>query len=249
MSLSTSRRLYHRARRVLRQRWLGVSVAFTGNAIPRQCNFSVAIPHPILILQGFGTTRRGLLILEQRLRRDGYHVFSLRLGGLFGTLNTRTIDALARHVGEKIASLRRRYRLGKVTIIGHSKGGLVGRYLVACLGGAEHCDRLITLGTPHQGYPTRQIMRVAALGLVMPSIRQMRPTSRLFRLLQEAGPLEEIECVSIYSTADHIAPAQYCHWRGNEHWAPHNIVLAGLSHSDYLIKQRAYEALVQFLPK
>ncbi|WP_143659276.1 hypothetical protein [Streptomyces sp. SA15] len=39
----------------------------------------------------------------------------------------------------------------QVRLICHSMGGLVGRYYVECLGGAEVTRTLITLGTPHRG--------------------------------------------------------------------------------------------------
>ncbi|MFF8768585.1 hypothetical protein [Kitasatospora sp. NPDC015120] len=39
----------------------------------------------------------------------------------------------------------------KVRLICHSMGGLVARYWVECLGGAEITRQLITLGTPHRG--------------------------------------------------------------------------------------------------
>ena len=38
-------------------------------------------PHPVLLLHGFFSTRRTLDVLERRLRRDGYGVFTLDLGG------------------------------------------------------------------------------------------------------------------------------------------------------------------------
>ncbi|MEN8655059.1 hypothetical protein ABCR94_31860 [Streptomyces sp. 21So2-11] len=39
----------------------------------------------------------------------------------------------------------------QVRLVCHSMGGLVGRYYVECLGGAEVVRQLITLGTPHRG--------------------------------------------------------------------------------------------------
>jgi len=39
----------------------------------------------------------------------------------------------------------------KVILIAHSMGGLVARYYLEHLGGAEHCKALITLGTPYRG--------------------------------------------------------------------------------------------------
>ena len=42
-------------------------------------------------------------------------------------------------------------REAKVILIGHSMGGLVGRYFAEVLGGWRDCRGLITLGTPHRG--------------------------------------------------------------------------------------------------
>ncbi len=42
-------------------------------------------------------------------------------------------------------------RDAKVILIGHSMGGLVGRYYTEVLGGWRDCRALITLGTPHRG--------------------------------------------------------------------------------------------------
>lgn len=39
----------------------------------------------------------------------------------------------------------------KVNIIAHSKGGLDSRYMISCLGMAEHVASLTTLSTPHHG--------------------------------------------------------------------------------------------------
>lgn len=39
----------------------------------------------------------------------------------------------------------------RVRLICHSMGGLVGRYWVECLGGADVTRQIITLGTPHRG--------------------------------------------------------------------------------------------------
>jgi hypothetical protein len=42
-------------------------------------------------------------------------------------------------------------RDAKVILIGHSMGGLIGRYYAEVLGGWCDCRALITLGTPHRG--------------------------------------------------------------------------------------------------
>ena len=66
----------------------------SSNRIERLTDFEKC-EHPVLLLYGFGATRRTVSILEQRLRRDGFCVFSLNLGGVFDTFNTRCIEELS----------------------------------------------------------------------------------------------------------------------------------------------------------
>ena len=60
------------------------------------------------------------------------------------------VDALVRELQSKSPS-------GRVTLIGHSSGGVMLRLYLSdqpfqgrCYGGSSRCDRLITLGSPHQ---------------------------------------------------------------------------------------------------
>lgn len=63
-----------------------------------------------------------------------------------GRLAVRVDEAL----GRWRATARHRSQ-AKVRLVCHSMGGLVGRYWVECLGGADVTRQLITLGTPHRG--------------------------------------------------------------------------------------------------
>lgn len=72
--------------------------------VPRLTDFGKC-QRPVLLLHGFFATRRTLEVLERRLRRDGYCVFSLDLGGLARTFNTRGIDELAAYVAQKVERL------------------------------------------------------------------------------------------------------------------------------------------------
>lgn len=60
------------------------------------------------------------------------------------------VDQLVKHLQSKSPT-------GRVTLIGHSSGGVMLRlylsdqsFLGRCYGGAARCDRLISLGSPHQ---------------------------------------------------------------------------------------------------
>ncbi len=244
MSIPIAIRYFCRLRRFLRRPWLGIRVTFRGNHVTRHLDFSKGLNRPVLLLQGFGSTRQSLLVLEQRLRAAGYDVFSVRLGGLFGTLNTRRIGRIAVDLERKLTTLRSKHNLDKVAIIGHSKGGLIGRQMIGALNGNRHCHTLITLGTPHQGYPLHQLRRVMPLGITMASVREMRPNSRFFRKLVSTPLPHNVHYVSIYSTSDRIAPPELCKWdESSQGIFPVNIKLNGISHTDYLLKQRVFEAI------
>ncbi|MCF3180385.1 hypothetical protein IPZ70_10615 [Streptomyces polychromogenes] len=69
-------------------------------------------------------------------------------------------DVAARLDGEHTGARRRR-----VIVVAHSMGGLVARYWMGPLGGAPHCEALLTLGTPHRGAP--KALEVLGNGLVV----------------------------------------------------------------------------------
>lgn len=58
---------------------------------------------------------------------------------------------LAREVGNRLMGLPAEARWRRVIVVAHSMGGLVARYWLGPLGGAEYCRALITFGTPHSG--------------------------------------------------------------------------------------------------
>ena len=66
----------------------------------------------------------------------------------------------------------------KFALVAFSMGGLVSRYYLQHLGGAERCEEFITISTPHHGtqfayaYPTK-------------GVHQMRPGSDFLRNLEE----------------------------------------------------------------
>ena len=127
------------------------------NSIVRRDDFA-NYDESVLLLHGFFQTRNVWEVMEDRLRYDGFGVFSFDLGGVFG-LNTRRPSDLSEMVAEKIERICQRTGLKAFHIVGHSKGGLIAREYVQYLGGGPRVKSVITLGTPHHGTPT------AALGL------------------------------------------------------------------------------------
>jgi pimeloyl-ACP methyl ester carboxylesterase len=216
-----------------------------GSDIPRKTDFTKCL-RPVLLLPGFMATRRGLVVLERRLRRDGYCVFSLNLGGLLGTFNTRSIEESALLVREKVERLYRRYDLGPLTIIGHSKGGLIGRYYIKRLGGHERTCGLITLGTPHHGTSTAYLA-AAATGLFAPSIWQLMPMSSFIKKLKQGPFPDHVHFASLYSKADTVVPfpSGIIEDKGRDNLV--NIDVEGVQHHEFLVKKKVYDAIRQQL--
>jgi len=102
-----------------------------------------------------------------------------------------SIDGLARALSDRIAALQ---PTGPVNFVGHSLGGLLGRYYVQILGG--RVDRLVCLATPHRGtLHARPWTRV-------PLAREIAPTS--------ATVLE------LHSTRDRLRGVRVCSVVGDE---------------------------------
>ena len=93
MPISPIRRIYRRTRRTIRHHWKGIAVTFNGNRIPRQLDFSKGVHRPILLLQGFGSTRRSLLVMEKRLRAQD-RIVPIEVDGGVGEENAASLVAV-----------------------------------------------------------------------------------------------------------------------------------------------------------
>jgi hypothetical protein len=209
-----------------------------GNEIVKRTDFT-RCPRPVLLLYGFWSTRRVFEVLEHRLRRDGFGVFSINLGGLFDAFNTRSIEECAEKVRNKVERLYARYDLGPLTIIGHSKGGLIGRYYVKRLGGDNRVKGLITLGAPHNGTPIAYA-GVALTGLVAKSVWQMTPMSTFIRRLKIGRFPAHVRLTSIYSKDDRVSPFPCCLLETHQGENLFNLEVPGVGHHDFLHRRSVY---------
>jgi triacylglycerol lipase len=213
-----------------------------GAPVPRVTDFT-RCQRPVLLLHGFFATRRSFEVLERRLRRDGYCVFSLDLGGLRRTFNTRGIDDLADFVRAKVERIySRNPGMGPLTIIGHSKGGLIGAYYVKKLGGWRRTRALVTMGTPHQGTPAAYA--ALPLGIFAHSVWQMTPMSPFIRRLQRGAWPPGVRFTSLYSKDDRLAP--YPSTLIETFGLPYltNVEVEAHGHREFLYKKRVYDVLL-----
>ena len=202
-------------------------------------------PRPVLLLHGWFSYRRTFDVLERRLRRDGYGVFSLDLGGARGSFLGRGIDDLADLVRAKIERIYARYPgLGPLTIVGHSKGGLIATYYVKKLGGWRRTRAVVTLGTPHRG--TLLGWLGLPMALLARSLVQMIPGGPFLARLHDGPWPAQVRLVSLWSREDAVSPYPSC--LVDTHGLPHlgNVEVQG-GHRAFLVRKAVYVALLREL--
>ena len=119
---------------------------------------------PVVIVGGFLTGRPIADVfyadLANDLRADGYQAF------VFGPVDFGLADiresaaALNRFVDEVRASTG----AARVDLVGHSQGGLTGRYYIKSLGGAAEVDSMISLSSLHYGTAVANLGSFLLLG-------------------------------------------------------------------------------------
>ncbi|MBM4318728.1 MAG: alpha/beta fold hydrolase, partial [Deltaproteobacteria bacterium] len=123
---------------------------------------------PVLVLHGYLGTRGAMWLMERRLLRDGFSVYSFPLG----LVNSSDIRKSARRVRDRVRVVLDEAAVERIDIVGHSMGGLIGLYYIQELGGDATVRRLVTLGTPYQGTWT-SLIGLATVGLLAPSSWQL----------------------------------------------------------------------------
>ena len=116
-------------------------------------------PNPVLLLHGaFALT--SWRVIGPALAQRGYCVFTLNYGeGGTGEI-ARSAHQLDRFVNRVLA----RTRAARVSIVGHSEGGMMPRYYVRFLRGAAKVDDLVGLSPPNHGTLNPLLLAGAAMG-------------------------------------------------------------------------------------
>ena len=233
-------RAVRRAARKIERLAAALEGADPRNRVEKRTDFA-GCAHPVLLLHGFFSSRRTFDVLERRLRRDGYGVFSLDLGGLRGTSIGRGVDDLADLVRAKVERIyARNPGLGPLTIVGHSKGGLIAAYYVKKLGGWRRTRALVTLGTPYRGTPYAWLG--LPLALVTRSLVQMIPGSSFLARLHDGPWPAQVRLASIWSRRDGASP--YPTGVIDTHGLSHLVnVEVDADHRGLLTRKRVYEVI------
>jgi len=148
---------------------------------------------PIILLHGVVDNRSIFTLLRRGLRKRGFgRVVTLNYSPLVDDIRT-----VAHRLATLVEEVVRETGYERVHVVGHSMGGLVGRYYVQRMGGDHRVHTLVTLGSPHAGTePARLIPH--------PVFRQMRPASDIMAEFEQPAPGCETRFLAMWSDMDQM---------------------------------------------
>jgi triacylglycerol lipase len=157
----------------------------------------VAAGMPIVLVHGVMDNRSIFTVLRRGLHRRGFgSTYALNYSPL-----TDDIRSVAVRLGDLVEEVCDETGHDQVHVIGHSMGGLLGRYLVQRLGGDQRVHTLVTLGTPHQGTLPAHLVPLTVA-------RQMRMGGDLITELAEPAPGCRTRILAVWSDIDQLVIPQ-----------------------------------------
>ncbi len=141
----------------------------------------------LVFVHGLMANRSGFLPLQAYLRLYGHRRQISVNYRSSGSLEKLALQ-LKREIDAAIGG-------GRIDLVAHSMGGLVSRFYLQELGGARRVDRLITLGTPHQGTHAANFIPSAL-------VRQLLPEGPFIRHLNSLPAPDGLQATSIVAGRD-----------------------------------------------
>ena len=150
---------------------------------------------PVILVHGYGGDSANFLWMQWQLKRRGWHnVYAVSYTP--PTINARK---LAQQVADHVDRILEATGADKAHLVCHSMGGPLARYALLHLGLAGKVDKVITLGSPHQG------TRIANLFMARGAAAQLRYQSKFIEELAAAGETPGgAQFYSIYSNMDNF---------------------------------------------
>ena len=119
-----------------------------------RCRPSAAHPYPVVLVHGtFGDMTDSWQALAPLLANNGYCVFALDYGGPPGDpiQATGDIPTSAAQLGTFVHRVLDTTGASKVDVVGHSQGGMMPRWYIKFLGGAQTVHTLVGLAPSNHG--------------------------------------------------------------------------------------------------
>lgn len=172
-----------------------ISKVVGGQAMPDGVNNWSCQPsagqNPVVLIHGtFSTTMYSYGALGPALANESLCVYSMDFGAAKAGdwfQGVGAVDDSAQRIADFVISVKTATGRDKVTLIGHSQGGLIGFYYLKMLEGSKHVDRFVALapsvnGTSIAKTPDRKLVEYCL------ACADQHPKSELMRRLQN-GPI------------------------------------------------------------
>lgn len=183
----------------------------------------------VVLIHGYGCNRGCWWWMRKRLEASGYAVATLNLEPPNGDIDSFVPVLDARILAACAASGNKR-----VTLVGHSMGGLVARAYLDRHGDEGRVERLITIATPHAG----SLLARTGIGR---NARQMEPGSTWLKALWSKRP--KVPVVSLRNSHDNfVMPQDSQRFPGAQ-----DVELPGIGHLAVLFSARTAESLLTAL--
>ena len=115
------------------------------------CSPTAQRPTPVIIVHGtFGDQKSLLDELSRAMVDEGFCVYALD----YGNRGTRAIEDSAAELESFVGEVLEATGAAKVSMVGHSQGGLMPRYYIKFLGGDQVVDDLVGLAPSNHGTTT-----------------------------------------------------------------------------------------------
>lgn len=129
---------------------------------------------PVILVHGWHGAATDFDQMKTALQQAGYPTYAITLPGDENVANAQAIRNL-------VDQVRQEHGGAKVSLVGHSMGGLSARYYLKFLGGADKTLSYVSMGTGQLGYWPACLLQPTQGG-------QMCPTSTFIKQLNSGDP-------------------------------------------------------------
>lgn len=194
---------------------------------------------PVILLPGaFGQELVYWNVWEWFLERDGFHVYATS----FPRFTLSDIRVASRLLSDKVDEVLAVEDADKVSLVGHSMGGLIARHYMKFLGGHAKVARLACLGTPHHGTWT------AATAPILTGTRQIVPGSPFLAELNDPSTHQgDVRITNVWTRWDGVVIPSHnalLHLPGVD-----NVEIPFTGHWGLLVSRKAYRVVQDALER
>ena len=116
------------------------------------CKPSAAHPYPVVLVPGtFENMAKNWATMSPALKSQGYCIFALNYGATNGVDATGPVADSARQLAPFVDKVLASTGARKVDLVGHSQGGMMPRYYLGFLGGADKVNHLVGIAPSNHG--------------------------------------------------------------------------------------------------